>query len=125
MKRAESQKRNSQRLSTPQDHDHGNGRMVYLNKLTDQFRDYTGQRAVSKEDHYELEDHRIAQTGVNFKRSLLQPPAHSRLRSQVRPGSSVLHPVGPCKPPKTTQSAHLSDCPHREIVSPCIQAEPF
>ena len=54
MKKVESQKRNSQRLSTSQDHGHGNGRMVCLKRLTDQFRGYTAQCSVSKDDQYEV-----------------------------------------------------------------------
>lgn len=86
----------------------------------------TSDNALSqKKTSMKSQDHRLAQTGRDLRRSLLRPPAHSRISSEVRPGCPGLHPVGAWKCPKTAQPTYLSNCPHGEKISPYIQAEPL
>lgn len=85
--------------------------MVCLKSLPDQFRGYTGQCSVSEEEEDRMlclskksQDHRIAQTGRDLRKSLLELPAHSRLSSEVRSGCIRHHPV------KTSRLLNLHIC---------------
>lgn len=54
-----------------------------------------------KRQERQSHDHRVIQVGRDLRRSLVLPPAQNRSRSEFRPGSSVLFPVGSWKPPET------------------------
>lgn len=51
--------------------------------------------------YHKSEDQGIVQTVRDLRRSLVQPSAHSRGSSKVRPGCSGLHPFRDWKPPRT------------------------